>query len=240
MAMNLPLFDFIVASLLMGLGIGFDVAIATVARASQLRTIKIALLWVLGVSLTHTLFPMAGYLLAYFSVQVEPSITPIIGVLAFICIFIYLKSEFTELIKPEEENNSSQLLVTLGLILAVSWDALWSGPAKSAQVIGWPELMVWVSFLIVGMMVSILAIASLKFASFIQNFCDDKNYMNWFSLWIQYSVIAYFGLLALLRYTMQINLYWWQILLMSFALIALCLLAIVQSNNSANKECSSN
>lgn len=231
--MDFPLFDFILASILMGLGIGLDVAIATVARSKQLNTFRLAFIWILGVSLTHTLFPMIGYLLAYFSVQVQPGIAPFIGVIAFTCIFFYLKSEMNQIVNPAPENEQSQLLVTLGLILAVSWDALWSGPAKSAQVIGWPELMVWVSFIIVGLMVAFLAIVSLKFSQYIKHITNRRAYMNWVGCWVQYSVIGYFGLLAILRYTLQINLYWWQILLLSMLLIALSLLFCLYSK--ANK-----
>lgn len=218
--MDLPMFDFALASLLMGLGIGFDVAIATVARAKQLHNFRIAMLWIIGVSATHTLFPMIGYLLAYFSVQLHPSLAPIIGIIAFTCIFLYLNAEIKQLSQAEQESNQSQLLVTLGLILAVSWDALWSGPAKSAQVIGWPELMVWGSFILVGAMVSILAIVSLKFSRFISQYSEHNRYSSLLGYWVQYSVIGYFGLLAVLRYTLQANFSWWQILLMAFAGVA--------------------
>ena len=230
--MDFPLLDFALASLLMGLGIGFDVVLATVARASQLRTLRMALVWVIGVSLTHTLFPMVGYLLAYFSVQVQPGITPVIGVLAFICIFVYLKGELGQLAHPEQDSDSTQLLVTLGLILAVSWDALWSGPAKSAQVIGWPEMLVWISFLVVGALVSLLAITSLQFARSIEQIAEKRQYMHWLGCWVQYSVIGYFGLLALLRYTLQINLQWWQILVMSLLIIAGCMTLSLRNRNT--------
>ncbi len=105
--MDFPLVDFILASLLMGLGIGLDVAIATVARAGQLQTFKTPALWVAGVSLTHTLFPMFGYLLTHLSVQVNPQITPLIGIIAFVCIFVYLKAELSELAQPTTEHNHS-------------------------------------------------------------------------------------------------------------------------------------
>lgn len=229
--MDFPLFDFTVASILMGLGIGLDVAIATVARAGQLKTIRTAALWVIGVSLTHTLFPMIGYLLAYFSVQITPEITPIIGVLAFVCIFLFLKGELLELANPEQENTHSQILITLGLILAVSWDALWSGPAKSAQVIGWPELMVWVSFILVGAMVSVLAMTSLRLSHIFNRIGEQKPYLGPIGSWIQYSVIAYFGLLALIRYTFNIDIYWWQIILISFALIGGLIIYCLQYKN---------
>lgn len=221
--MEFPLFDFALACLLMGLGIGIDVAVATIARAGQLRTLRLAVIWIFGVSATHTLFPMAGYLFTYFSVQIMPGVTPLIGLVAFTCIFIYLKSELIQLARPETESDNTQLLVTLGLILAVSWDALWSGPAKSAQVIGWPEILVWLSFIVVGALVSVLAMGSLKFAQVIQSYCARRDYINWFGLWVQFSVISYFGFLALFRYTFQIGLSWWQILMVSAFVIGGCL-----------------
>lgn len=227
--MNLPLMDFVLACLIMGVGIGTDVAIATVLRAKHLKTIKMAIYWIIGVSLTHTLFPMFGYLLTYFSIQIAPLITPMVGVLAFACIARFLWQEFAELMgRTESEGDDRQLMVTLGLILAVSWDALWSGPAKSAQVIGWPELLVWLSFWVVGVMVAAFALFSLYFS----------NRFNWqfqsfegrsfraFGVWIQYSVITYFGLLALLRYTLGFNVVWWQLLLLAFGLMGFLLLSI--------------
>ncbi|MEP1870857.1 MAG: hypothetical protein ABJJ44_15125 [Paraglaciecola sp.] len=222
--MDYPLFDFIVASLLMGLGIGVDVAVATAARAKQLCTMRLAIIWIVGVSFTHTVFPMAGYLLTYFSIQVQPAIEPVIGILAFTCIFYYLRSELIELAHPKKQGDERQLMVTLGLILAVSWDALWSGPAKSAQVIGWPEFYVWGSFLLVGALVSILAILSLSFAVRVQQSFIQTRLANGFSLWVQYSVIGYFGLLAVLRYTLNMNVQGWQVLILSATLIGVALM----------------
>jgi hypothetical protein len=160
------LFDFVFASLLIGLGIGLDVAIATAARAKFLSIIRLVSVWILVVSVTHTIFPM------------------------FACIFYYLKSELTEFAQPKKQGEDKQLMVTLGLILAVSWDALWSGPAKSAQVIGWPEFWIWISFLLVGVFVSVLAIASLSFALHAQRSIEESRMSRWLSLWVQYSVIS--------------------------------------------------
>ena len=172
--MEIALADFIFASVLMGIGIGTDVALATIARAHQLKTTRLILLWVVGVSLTHTLFPMLGYVLTYFSVQMLPFLTPLIGIIASICIFWYLHTEFVGL-ASESNSEQQRLLVSLGLILAVSWDALWSGPAKSAQVVGWPELLVWGSFILVGIAVSILTVASLAFARALQAYLSGSR-----------------------------------------------------------------
>lgn len=233
--MSTPLLDFIVACLVMGLGIGTDVAIATVLRAKQLSSFRIALFWIIGVSLTHTLFPMVGYLLTYFSIQTLPTITPIVGILAFSCIAHFIWSELADYADPSTENDGQddrQLLISLGLILAVSWDALWSGPAKSAQVIGWPDLMVWGSFLIVGLMVSVAALVSWGLGKYLQQKqTRSAEHPNPVALWLQYSVISYFGWLALLRYTLDLNVAWWHVLLLSSAIVALVMTALRPQSN---------
>ncbi|MCF2946803.1 hypothetical protein L0668_01690 [Paraglaciecola aquimarina] len=223
--MEFALFDFVLASLLMGLGIGSDVAIATFARANQLAGIRTALIWIVGVSVTHTVFPMLGYLLTYFSLQLQPNIEPIVGLIAFAFIFFYLKGELADFIRSKDgsqnDDHDRQILVTLGLILAVSWDALWSGPAKSAQVIGWPELFVWLSFIVVGIFVSTLAIVSLSCALRVKKVVKHKVSSRWFAFWLQYTVVGYFGLLALFNYTLGLQLTWWQTLMTSGVVIAL-------------------
>ena len=240
--MNWPVFDFVTACLVMGTGIGTDVAIATVLRARQLTTTRAIVYWILGVSATHTLFPMIGYLLTYFSIQVVPMLTPVVGVIACGFIAHFLWQEMKQLAVDGESSTGDdrQLMVSLGLILAVSWDALWSGPAKSAQVIGWPELLVWVSFLVVGMIVALCAISSWYLSqrftsrsSAIPNSqCRRSKLAKVFSkaqgiaLWLQYSIIAYFGLLALLRYTLGIHIVWWQILMIASLTVLVSLAAV--------------
>ncbi|WP_077284176.1 hypothetical protein [Cognaticolwellia aestuarii] len=219
--MEFALFDFVIASLLMGLGIGSDVAIATFARAKQLVRLRTAIIWIVGVSFTHTVFPMLGYLLTYFSLQLQPGIEPVVGLIAFSFIFLYLKGELADFVNPGNDTQDRQILVTLGLILAVSWDALWSGPAKSAQVIGWPELFVWLSFIVVGLFVSTLAVISLQFARRFTGVIENKHNSRWCIYWLQYTVVGYFALLALFNYTLGLQLYWWQTLLSSAVIIAL-------------------
>jgi hypothetical protein len=77
--------------------------------------------------------------------------------------------------------------------------------------------------LLVGVFVSVLAIASLNFALYAQQSIEESPMSRWFSLWVQYSVIGYFGLLAILRYTLNIHIYWWQVLLLSALLIAIAI-----------------
>ena len=205
------------ACLVMGLGIGMDVAIATFMRAHSMENNKVAFTWVAGVSMTHTLFPMLGYLLTYYSLQLLPILTPFIGMLAFFLILHFLYGELKEEGGTGEFHNS---LISIGLILAVSWDALWSGPAKSAQVVGWSNLQIWASFILVGLVVTVFSLGSLYAARKLSHVSLFKISFSFdWGAWIQYSVIGYFGLLAFSRYTLSIDLDWPYLLTLSFVIM---------------------
>jgi len=217
--------EFILPCFMMGLGIGADVAIATVLHSQQLSSFKAAFFWVAGVTITHTLFPMVGYLLTYFSIQSLPLLTPVIGLLAFACIAYFLWQELPGLASTTNFSNTSarQLIISCTLILAISWDALWSGPAKSAQVVGWPEVWVWLSFLLVGLVVASCALLALFIAKFLLTCTRVAKSSMKLGLWLQYSVLSYFGLLALLRYTFSVQVEGWQVFMVSATMTALAM-----------------
>lgn len=239
--MNISLIEMLFACLIMGLGIGADVALATFLRANSMHNKRTAFFWIFGVTLTHTLFPMAGYLLAHFSIYSAPFISPIVGIFAFafIAYFVIQELEVADSDSHHDSSNNGQMLVTLGLILAVSWDALWSGPAKSAQVIGWPGIWVWSSFLIVGFVVTLFSILSYFLAKRVSFQFQQPRWMLFdFGQWVQLSVISYFGLLALLRYTFDVQWPWWKLLIASCVLMAFILhkLAISELLKGMGKE----
>ncbi|MGK0250271.1 MAG: hypothetical protein ACI910_003040, partial [Oleispira sp.] len=155
--------------------------------------------------------------------SVLPLITPLVGILAFLFIAYFVKEELINM----QDNSAPSLMVNFALILAVSWDALWSGPAKSAQVVNWPEYWVWVSFLIVGLVVLIFASLSLWLAKRVRiNFIKFGWLPFELGPWLQLSVVSYFGLLALLRYTFQFDVIEWQVLMASSVIIGMCLTSI--------------
>jgi len=217
--------EFILPCLMMGLGIGADVAIATVLHSQQLSSFKAASFWIAGVTITHTLFPMAGYLLTYFSIQSLPLLTPLIGLLAFAFIAYFLWQELSGLASATNSSNTSgrQLIISCTLILAISWDALWSGPAKSAQVVGWPEAWVWLSFLLVGLVVASCALLALFIAKYLLTCARVTKSSMKLGLWLQYSVLSYFGLLALLRYTFSVQVEGWQVFMVTATMTALAM-----------------
>lgn len=207
--------EFMICSVLMGLGIGIDAAVATGARMPLMHSRRVVVAWLFGITLTHTLFPMAGYSLSYLGLLQAPVLSPLVGILAFTLIACFLWAE----LRPLDDNNrpgSQSLLAGAGLLLAVSWDALWSGPAKSAQVIGWPQPAVWASFIVVGAVVAILSWLALKLAARVEQLANQPLLQC-----LQYGVIAYFGWLALFRYTLGITLAWPWILLFALLVTAL-------------------
>jgi len=215
--------EFILPCLMMGLGIGADVAIATVLHSQQLSSFKAASFWVMGVTTTHTLFPMVGYLLTYFSIQSLPLLTPLIGLMAFAFIGYFLLQELPAfaVTTGSSKPSASPLIISCALILAISWDALWSGPAKSAQVVGWPEVWVWLSFLLVGLVVASCALLALFIAKYLSTCTRVTKSGMKLGLWLQYSVLSYFGLLALLRYTFSVQVAGWQVFMVTATLTAL-------------------
>lgn len=222
--MSFSMLEMVMACLVMGLGIGADVALATFLQANTMGNKRTVLFWIVGVSLTHTLFPMVGYLLAHFSIYSAPMISPLIGLVAFSFIAYFVFNELNVGSEDKSGSNNGKILVTLGLILTVSWDALWSGPAKSAQVIGWPDYWVWSSFLIVGLVVSVFSIVSYFLAKQVDIKINQPKWMQFnFAQWIQLSVVSYFALLALLRYTFDVQWLWWKLLVISFVLMAMIL-----------------
>ncbi|MCG8317390.1 MAG: hypothetical protein MI976_29580 [Pseudomonadales bacterium] len=216
--MNGFIFEFFSASILMGLAIGLDAAIATGVNAPAMATPTRAIKWLCGITFTHTVFPMVGYLMSYYGLQEFPMLSPLIGLVAFYLIAHFFIDELKSVVQNDSDPQEHSYLISLGLILAVSWDALWSGPAKSAQVIEWPPLAIWTSFLVVGATVSILStlafLASNRFVKHYVGVWGQEGQL--IAKWLQLSCVSYFGWLALARYTLDLQLSALAVLLFAF------------------------
>lgn len=213
------LYEFTLACALMGVAIGLDVAIVTALYSNQLNDNRIRRRWLYGVTATHTVFPMIGYMLSYFGLKWLPGLSPILGLVAFSFIAYFLYQELSDYHQQADGTTHSQTSsISLALIIAVSWDALWSGPAKSAQIINWPESLVWLSFIVVGVLVLGAAHIGLAFGRYLQRSQKaQKVNVSWH--WLQYTAIAYFGLLALFRYTFDSQLSDMSVLLLAAVLV---------------------
>jgi hypothetical protein len=195
---------------LMGFGIAVDVIIATV---SQFRNKSLSVKsWSLPIAGTHILFPAFGYYGFWYIQQTVPGSSLILGLIGFtlVTLFVYevfceaagiepvfaISERFSKLVGLKEED--ARLIIA---ILAVSWDALWSGPAKAAQTAEWTNPEVFWSFFVAGAAVFVFAQVALIIAFWMrkQQFHNAIG-MGRFTFWGKYtelSVIGGFGILSL-------------------------------------------
>jgi hypothetical protein len=205
--------SFFIPSMLMGLGIAIDVAVATLARfrdaSMSFRS------WTVPVALAHIILPAFGYYSWWVLGQSSAVFIVPLALLAFALISVFLHETFagwidstpTMSLRPilaiamqaVPKSQQGQLLV----ILAVSMDALWSGPAKAAQadVGDWNWVLVAFSFFVAGAVVAIIAQASLMAAKWLNRISFSNDYSLARSMviakYIETSVLFGFGVLTL-------------------------------------------
>ena len=165
--------SFVLASMLMGLGIAIDVVIATITRFRD-RTVSFGN-WTLPITVTHILLPAFGYYGWWFLGQEFEGLSTVLGLIAFALIATFLYEGICNWIGSSPvislepmtrwlfRNSAAEAKGRWIAILAVSMDALWSGPAKAAQAEsgGWNDIQVMFSFFIAGAVVAVVAQASL-------------------------------------------------------------------------------
>jgi hypothetical protein len=178
---------------------------------------------------THIAFPMIGYYGFAFLYDSLPAISLYLGIFAALCVAVFLFIEFRQWLSGEEEGVDIGWLA----VAAVSWDALWSGPAKSAQAIGWNFWEIIASFLLVGCTVAIVGYLALLGAVMLNRRWRGGNLdiarlarREVVACWIEFSVIGYFGILALTRYVIGSD-YHWPVVLLVTALVSLIPFALM-------------
>lgn len=204
--------SFLIPSILMGIGVAIDVALATLAKfqdeSLSWRN------WTLPVTLTHTFFPAFGYFLFWSLDEALPMAHTALGVTGFILVMLFLYEVLMESFGKEPVFGlSAWVSKKLGFsagdartyiaVLAVSWDALWSGPAKAAQASAgaWTGFEVILSFIIAGVVVATIAELSLTTARFLRSrrFSNAKKLAvsTIIGKYFELSVIGGFGVLSL-------------------------------------------
>jgi hypothetical protein len=141
----------------------------------------------------HPILGSIGFVLvAFFIYEVickSAGMKPIFGISAWLSSLINLN-----------ENDTRRIIT----ILAVSWDALWCGPANAAQIKAghWNNFEVFGSFIIVGLVVAMVAQVALISAFLLKEkkFSDVKQMVRWGfnGKIVELSVIGGFGVLSLL------------------------------------------
>ncbi|MES2441606.1 MAG: hypothetical protein V4574_02150 [Pseudomonadota bacterium] len=204
---------FVTASVLMGLGIAVDVAIATVLRFRDSGlTFKS---WTMPVAVAHVLLPAIGYYGWWLLGHEFDELKIILGLAAFLMIGIFVYESFCEWIAAKPVITLDPLtgwaLSKLGatangrmvVIFAVSLDALWSGPAKAAQAESghWTPVEVLVSFLIAGVVVAIVSELSLLLALLLRriSFNDLRLLARYLvaAKYLEATILFSFGILSL-------------------------------------------
>lgn len=205
--------SFVIPSILMGLGIAIDVAIATLARyrdaSMGFRN------WTRPVAIAHIALPAIGYYSWWYLGQAFAGFRMVLGLVAFFLIAIFIYESFCDWIAREPITPLGKLTesafehlgpATAGrfiTIMAVSMDALWSGPAKAAQAEsgGWTNMEVLVSFVIAGAVVAIVAQLSLAVARALNKIqFTDLDKLSLYLVAGKYaetSILSAFGILSL-------------------------------------------
>ena len=204
---------FHVPSWVMGVGIAIDVFLATISKFQD-RELSFRN-WTLPICATHIGFPAFGYFVVWGLGQAYPWLHPILGSIGFVLVALFVYEVICSSAGKEpifgisswvsnaiglDENDTRRIIA----ILAVSWDALWSGPAKAAQASAghWTTPEVIASFAIAGVVVAMVAQIALMFALKLQEkqFDDVYQMAKWsFNGKIaELSVIGGFGVLSLL------------------------------------------
>jgi hypothetical protein len=198
---------YLLACAAMGLGIGFDVVLATLLRLAHISG-RNSWTWVKRISFTHILFPMVGYYFFVGLFRSFPILHTALGITAFTLVTIFL----FDIIKGwawEKTAGQDTEPFAWTVVLSVSWDALFSGPAKSAQAIGWSAGEVILSFIISGVVVMSLAIMAVWLAYAIRHAITKMlsstlhrlTLLNLSMMFLEFVILSYFGILALIRYT---------------------------------------
>lgn len=205
--------DFFTASILMGLGIAIDVAIATVSRFRD-GSMSFAN-WTLPVAVAHILLPAIGYYGWWLLGQQFHGLALVLGLLAFGMIAVFVYGAICEWIDVEPRISLDPItdwsFKHLGLesrgrlimVLAVSMDALWSGPAKAAQATSgqWAPFEVFISFFIAGAVVALVAELALLIAFSLRRVSFTNTYRLALFLvggkYLEVTILFAFGLLSL-------------------------------------------
>ncbi len=204
--------SFLIPSMLMGLGVAIDVFIATVVKFKDESLSWKS--WTLPVTITHIAFPAIGYFLFYNLATTFPYAQTILGTIGFVLVALFVyevvceATGFTPVFGISETIGSifnfGETEAKLFLaVLAVSWDALWSGPAKAAQATAgnWNDYQVVLSFAIAGLVVALMAELALTISKRLRHKQFDNPYTlarsNIIGKYFELSVIGGFGVLSL-------------------------------------------
>lgn len=147
-----------------GLSLALDAALATVAQFRRFSKPRQVLVWGALIGLTHWFFPMAGFAAAWFLAATSAWRRVVWGCGAALLAW-HVAHVVRDATRPGYGtaplgtgfHSGREILVA---VLAVSWDALVSGPGKTAVADTWTTVQIWLSFPVVGLVVFLVVAAA--------------------------------------------------------------------------------
>jgi len=193
----------LVPSFSFGLGLALDLFLLTVASFKNDRMSFFN--WTLPLIFTHITFPTFSiWLLWFFGEGNDSSIKIILGLVGFSFIFWFLYEEFKGILSGEHSENCTHYTphnFQIFAILAVSWDALFCGPAFAVSTKDWHLTEIILSVSIFGLVVFIFSTTALFIAKRLRKIkFKDEAKLEKFEFvgdWLKFSVIGAFGFLSL-------------------------------------------
>lgn len=183
---------YLVRCVIIGVGIGIDVAIITLSLASKLNNWDKRLLWCMRVSVWHTTLPMFGLLLFLSFALSGAGLNYSIGIAgALLLLYLYYSFFSSEQDEPEEITVREFVL-----ILSVSLDSFLVGPSLIANTENWSALQMCVSYLLSGLVVGLVA----SFFAFIGSIIkpDKGKSIIKAGRFLEHLIISYFAWFAIL------------------------------------------
>jgi len=158
--------DFAFLNFFAATAISLDACILIIIRFRDLRDNLQALKWAAAVGLTHALFPMIGFMGGWYLITEHGLAAPIyfIGAVALGWLIMSVTKEALQQL-PDVDSETQAAPMRYGPIMAfwipvlyVSIDAFLSGPGKTVLLDRYPSAFAWLSFLVVGLVVTLFTV----------------------------------------------------------------------------------
>ncbi len=141
------------------LAIAVDAQIVVLLRFRTLSTRSAAWRWAAAVGLTHLLFPLVGFLGGWVLLE-RYRMAVLVFPLGFVLIAILIGWIVREATQPQKPGGNLGGVSFWASVLLVSSDALLSGPGKTVFLDRFPQTLVVLSFVIVGLLVTIFTLGA--------------------------------------------------------------------------------
>ncbi|NUN12972.1 MAG: hypothetical protein HUU55_04985 [Myxococcales bacterium] len=151
--------EYIFINLVIATGIAADAVIVTLAKLNRFSSWAVVWRWSGAVGLTHWLFPFCGFVGGWILLSYDTLRAGVFLVAAALMALLSLNAYRNALKTPKEgvsaagSKDLEPRFPTLGLVWAVSVDALVTGPGKVPAAATWTTNEIVLSFPIVGAMV---------------------------------------------------------------------------------------